>query len=108
MRTVFTLLILGLMTGTANSQDITLKGKITDRADKSGISGATIILSPAKNTTQVRLSSTRPVLKDSARTITDSASLNLTTPKIMDSLQPQVVIDTTPKIIQDSTVPNKN
>ncbi|MEP6673516.1 MAG: TonB-dependent receptor [Ferruginibacter sp.] len=91
MRTVLTLLILGLMTGAANSQDIVLKGKITDRTDKSVISGATITLGPAKSTVKTRTNPIPPtdVTKDSSTKVIDTSKL------IMDSLGRSSVTDTT-------------
>lgn len=44
-----------LATGFAYSQDITLKGRLTDKADKSPISGATISLVSQKDTSNKRL-----------------------------------------------------
>ena len=117
MRTVITLLILGLMTGTAYSQDIVLKGKITDRTDKSGISGATIILAPAKNIPQGgrRNQGSRPdsLQKNHSNAATDSmrsSRMSNTPPATQDSTQiltPDTSIKMTITIPVDTIPVNK-
>jgi Outer membrane protein beta-barrel family/Carboxypeptidase regulatory-like domain len=55
LRKVFTVLILSIAGLAAKSQDISLKGKLTDKDDKSPITGATVKLVSQRDTTQIKL-----------------------------------------------------
>ena len=53
LRKVFTVLIFSIAGLAAKSQDISLKGKLTDKDDKSPITGATVKLVSQRDTTQI-------------------------------------------------------
>jgi hypothetical protein len=55
LRKALTVLIFSIVGLAAKSQDITLKGKLTDKEDKAPITGATVKLVSLRDTTQIRL-----------------------------------------------------
>src|SRR5258705_8416088 len=54
LRKVLAVLIFSLACISAKSQDIRLKGKLTDKTDKSAIAGATIKLTSQRDSTKIR------------------------------------------------------
>ncbi|MFM6926656.1 MAG: carboxypeptidase-like regulatory domain-containing protein, partial [Ferruginibacter sp.] len=55
LRSVLLVLVLSLAAVVAKSQDISLKGKIADKTDKSAIAGATVKLVSLRDSSQVKL-----------------------------------------------------
>jgi len=55
LRTALVLIAFTLMTGITNAQTITLKGKLTDKTDKTALAGATIRLVSQKDSAQSRM-----------------------------------------------------
>ncbi len=54
MKSVLAALFLSIATLTASSQNITLKGRLTDKADSKGMAGATIKLSLKSDSLQTK------------------------------------------------------
>lgn len=55
LRQVLLIFIFSLVAAVAKSQDISLKGKVADKGDKSAITGATVKLVSARDSSQVKL-----------------------------------------------------